>query len=1084
MLNLGHRILKTEKFVQYPAEKERPITAFYAESGLPIASDLVSKMFDGDEWTKFEGPRVQAGIPGGVRFEFGQAVVFKRLVMRHRYDQTIPPVCLLLDGAPPPGDATGCNPIRNQYRSLHTLGQTVDLFWEDYQMQTAGQRISSFTLQFAETNSEPIIPELLIYFQESTYTMSNFIPQNSWKMVAAGGNAVCGHLMNGVQINKNPGSVPVKGVGAQCASWDSKVTPAPKEVVLSTTLSAPAGDNIICPWPYVATELCTISDHRRVSCAGKHHSLTCKKFKDVELDGHTDVIELNLSPNEKAVCPLNYAVVGLCSSDGLIKCGDAWGSVTCAPIKFKECANADELLASNVEIEYRLTPAIKHVYKNNGKVIYEPENYQEGVCALGHVFDRLGLDEAKAKQVLVRGVGDAVKAPKEKKRLGGFGSGSIYELIPEEGYVCLGDIFIKSYSTIDLSKFCCVRKDLTVLAAEHFFYEDINLIFPVRDHHDTQGLNAGLFYWNNNDYMELRETRLLRVDNVKVKLTMDMRGPTDRPIQIQEANPSLVWSLPMDSAAQDRHGKFDSFSVWRADLLDQGSHRLGDILSKEKPNFHFLFKSKDRRTFMPPSTYFERWTAENSFLKNEGVTVWEPSCPDNYRALGNLITINDENDEPVEPKKSDFSCVLADHVTESKREGQISKTFTHIESKNRRNSLGDWFWFDYKQRMFIKKSSLQYIAEKPVASSRMVEVKYDMDSKEVNPDNIKGLRKASVINRSYFPQCATRSYEFSVAESVSFSFGVEFDTGVSFAGEAPNVQRSITFSASFERSVESSSEVTSSADATLEMPEESQLSVTILRREYEQKIPFRAVIEKLYVDGSVGYQVVDGVFKGVSTSEIVIDYGEIEFLNAASRYEDSPGLIYKKGDHEKSWFNLGSDDLYTPPDRKQPVGIWGPSKTVEEGYCSMGDVAVQGYDYPEIEHFVAHAIAPGALVRPVGFFEEFDDTGSGVDKPVTFYDMLAPCGYTCLGSVAVTSRTERPDLNKYCCVNNEYLTKGNNEFVWSNQGNKALREASIWWNVKKDESGIYQGHFMAVTGHGSPYAWLAYILSGRVTENK
>ena len=119
------------------------------------------------------------------------------------------------------------------------------------------------------------------------------------------------------------------------------------------------------------------------------------------------------------------------------------------------------------------------------------------------------------------------------------------------------------------------------------------------------------------------------------------------------------------------------------------------------------------------------------------------------------------------------------------------------------------------------------------------------------------------------------------------------------------------------------------------------LSVTILRREYEQKIPFRAIIEKVYTDGSIGYQVVEGVFTGVSTSEVVIDYGEIEFLTAPSRYEDSPGLIFKLGDHKKTWFNLGSDDQYAPPDRKQPVGIWGPSNTLEEGYCSLGDVAVQ-----------------------------------------------------------------------------------------------------------------------------------------------
>ena len=97
---------------------------------------------------------------------------------------------------------------------------------------------------------------------------------------------------------------------------------------------------------------------------------------------------------------------------------------------------------------------------------------------------------------------------------------------------------------------------------------------------------------------------------------------------------------------------------------------------------------------------------------------------------------------------------------------------------------------------------------------------------------------------------------------------------------------------------------------------------------------------------------------------------------------------------------------------------------------------------------------------------------------VTMYDMLAPCGYSCLGSVAVASRTERPDLSKYCCVNNEYLTQAGNEFVWSNKGNPALRESSIWWNsVKPGSSGIFAGNFAAVTGHGTPYDWLPYILS-------
>lgn len=67
---------------------------------------------------------------------------------------------------------------------------------------------------------------------------------------------------------------------------------------------------------------------------------------------------------------------------------------------------------------------------------------------------------------------------------------------------------------------------------------------------------------------------------------------------------------------------------------------------------------------------------------------------------------------------------------------------------------------------------------------------------------------------------------------------------------------------------------------------------------------------------------------------------------------------------------------------KKELGIWGPSDTIPEGYCSMGDVAVQGYTYPKIRHHVAHAIKPGALVKPIAFFEEWDDTGSGTGTPL------------------------------------------------------------------------------------------------------
>ena len=862
-----------------------------------------------------------------------------------------------------------------------------------------------------------------------------------------------------------------------CGSWDDEQTTLPKEKSLQTIISGSAAENIICPWPYLVTEFCTINDQSG-DCQGQHHSITCTKFKNVTLDGHDSDVTLYLDANEKVRCPVNYAIIAFCSSDSETSCHGNWGSITCAPIKFNECLNVDDVLNPNIELQYRMSPAQIKVWsgvfaRNYEASVWSAENYQENVCALGDVIS-MGTENSSNKHVLIRGISEtAVTTPKSTRKIVDFKDKyEIHELVPETGYICLGDVVIrKSDRKFDRKNFCCVRKDLTVIADENILGD---YKFPVRDRHDTQGLVAGHFLSAKKN----RQLRLLRVDNINVQASFDMRGPKERPLKLQESSANLVWTLDMSDESKKRHNKNEGFSVWRADMTADKFHRFGDILANgiEKPSFHFLLKSDDRRAFMPPTTFVESWSSFTNFLKNENVTVWQARCPSNYHAIGDLITVNNQDNEPVEPKTSDCSCIHTDHITNNQADGQIMKTFSHT-AKGDRNIL------DYEQSSFIKKASIQYIAEKPVSKSRMVEVKYDMTSKEVNPDNIKGLRKGTVINRSYFPQCATRSYEFTLGESSSYSVNLDFSFGASLdVGMPPRTSSQMSFSFSSEKSDEETSETTSSVDATLEMPEESQLSVTILEREHKEKIPYRSIVEKTFVDGSKGYFAIKGVYNSVSVTEIVVEFSEIENLSGKSlsgdsRYEDSPGLIYKKGEHTKTWFNLGSDDQYVPPDRKQPIGIWGASKTIEDSFCSMGDVAVQGYDYPEVEHYLAYAIAPGALVKPIGFFEEFDDTGSGVDTPVTFYDMLAPCGYTCIGSVAVTSRTERPDLNKYCCVNNEYLTKGNNQFVWNNKGNSALREASIWWNAAQDDSGIYQAHFMAVTGHGAPYTWLAYVLN-------
>ena len=174
------------------------------------------------------------------------------------------------------------------------------------------------------------------------------------------------------------------------------------------------------------------------------------------------------------------------------------------------------------------------------------------------------------------------------------------------------------------------------------------------------------------------------------------------------------------------------------------------------------------------------WTAlklhpSNEFLFEQNITFWRPDCPTNYLAVGDVFTVNNVKNETVEPDAKDASCIHKDHITQDPREMQNLRTMesdilsfdlkTHAPSKVMR------------RRNWLRHASVQYVAEKPVSHSRVVEMKYDYESKEIDPSKIEGMRKASVINRSYFPQCATRSYEYATGITHSSSVSNEIELG-------------------------------------------------------------------------------------------------------------------------------------------------------------------------------------------------------------------------------------------------------------------------------------------------------------------
>ena len=68
-------------------------------------------------------------LPGGIVFDLEHNSVFKRLTMKFKPGSNPAKICLLLDGAPPMGDATGCAPSFDS--------ESGEMSWEDFQMQIA-----------------------------------------------------------------------------------------------------------------------------------------------------------------------------------------------------------------------------------------------------------------------------------------------------------------------------------------------------------------------------------------------------------------------------------------------------------------------------------------------------------------------------------------------------------------------------------------------------------------------------------------------------------------------------------------------------------------------------------------------------------------------------------------------------------------------------------------------------------------------------------------------------------------------------------------------------------------------------------
>ncbi len=178
--------------------------------------------------------------------------------------------------------------------------------------------------------------------------------------------------------------------------------------------------------------------------------------------------------------------------------------------------------------------------------------------------------------------------------------------------------------------------------------------------------------------------------------------------------------------------------------------------------------------------------------------------------------------------------------------------------------------------------------------------------------------------------------------------------------------------------------------------------------------------------------------------------------------QPTPDIVYKyTSGYDLIWNDRGSGG-------HKDGAIW-KAQNFQSEFCSLGDVATDGYAAPTVKAILVSARTAGALSAPTSFTRMWTDAGSGADLDGAVYRMNPASGYTCLGDVAMRSHSAQPNTNDYCCVKNEYVTRGDFLLAWNDRGTGANSDVSLWTTVRgADPFGLDGGNFRSVNGYGAP----------------
>ncbi|WP_437486707.1 RICIN domain-containing protein [Sorangium sp. So ce1014] len=165
------------------------------------------------------------------------------------------------------------------------------------------------------------------------------------------------------------------------------------------------------------------------------------------------------------------------------------------------------------------------------------------------------------------------------------------------------------------------------------------------------------------------------------------------------------------------------------------------------------------------------------------------------------------------------------------------------------------------------------------------------------------------------------------------------------------------------------------------------------------------------------------------------------------------------------------------------VSIWRPDLGQHPGYYSLGDVAMPNHDGAPRSTFVVKGDGD-VLAAPLDYHLVWKDTGSGGDHDGSFWEPVAPPGYTCLGHVATGNYT-KPSTNLIRCVKSAYVLSGNSAKIWDDAGSGADMDAGIWEATTKSYRGLPTSTFVSRPSHGDDGgAGRYWVLNKSATANE